>query len=60
MANHAPGKAVKMVYRLLYDLPPKFTYRVLFMQRKLDEVLVSQKTCLYVMETMTTWTSERS
>jgi hypothetical protein len=44
--NHAPGKAVKMVYRLLYDLPPKFTYRVLFMQRKLDEVLVSQKTML--------------
>src|SRR5215471_15035568 len=44
--NHAPGKAVKMVYRLLYDLPSKFTFRVLFMQRKLDEVLVSQRTLL--------------
>lgn len=38
----APGKVVKMVYRLLYDLPPGREYRVVFMQRKLDEVLASQ------------------
>ena len=40
------GKAVKMVYRLLYDLPVDRTYRVLFMRRKLDEVLASQRVML--------------
>jgi hypothetical protein len=40
------GKAVKMVYRLLYDLPKDRSYRVLFMTRKLEEVLASQRTML--------------
>jgi hypothetical protein len=40
------GKAVKMVYRLLYDLPNSRSYRVLFMRRKLEEVLASQKVML--------------
>jgi hypothetical protein len=40
------GKAVKMVYRLLYDLPQDRSYRVLFMRRKLEEVLASQRTML--------------
>lgn len=40
------GKVVKMVYRLLYDLPSDRSYRVLFMKRKLEEVLVSQRTML--------------
>ena len=40
------GKAVKMVYRLLYDLPPDRAYRVLFMTRNLDEVLASQRVML--------------
>ena len=40
------GKAVKMVYRLLYDLPKDRTYRVLFMRRKLEEVLASQRVML--------------
>lgn len=40
------GKAVKMVYRLLYDLPTDRDYRVLFMRRKLEEVLASQRTML--------------
>jgi Sulfotransferase domain len=40
------GKAVKMVYRLLYDLPADRSYRVLFMRRKLEEVLASQKVML--------------
>ena len=31
--DHAEGKAVKMVYRLLYDLPPDRVYRVVFMKR---------------------------
>lgn len=42
----AVGKAVKMVYRLLYDLPDAYEYRVLFMQRDLAEVLASQKKML--------------
>jgi hypothetical protein len=42
----APGKVVKMVYRLLYDLPPRYDYRVVFMQRDLTEVLASQKKML--------------
>ena len=40
------GKAVKMVYRLLYDLPKDRIYRVLFMVRKLTEVLKSQQVML--------------
>lgn len=40
------GKAVKMVYRLLYDLPTDRDYRVLFMRRKLEEVLASQRIML--------------
>jgi hypothetical protein len=40
------GKAVKMVYRLLYDLPKDRAYRVLFMRRNLEEVLASQRAML--------------
>jgi hypothetical protein len=40
------GKAVKMVYLLVYDLPPGIEYRVLFMHRNLDEVLASQQVML--------------
>ena len=42
----AIGKAVKMVYRLLYDLPAEYEYRVVFMRRHLDEVLASQAVML--------------
>lgn len=42
----ARGKVVKMVYRLLYDLPPDYEYRVIFMRRNIDEVLASQKKML--------------
>src|SRR5438067_12425110 len=38
----ARGKAFKMVSQLLYDLPGGETYRIIFMQRNLDEVLLSQ------------------
>src|SRR5947209_4802268 len=40
------GKAFKMVSQLLYHLPPEETYRVLFMERDLDEVLRSQEKML--------------
>ena len=42
----AQGKAVKMVFRLLYDLPPDYTYRVVLMTRKLEEVVASQRVML--------------
>jgi hypothetical protein len=40
------GKVVKMVYSLLYHLPPDYQYRVVFMRRKLEEVLASQRKML--------------
>lgn len=42
----ARGKAFKMISLLLYQLPPTENYRVLFMERDLDEVLKSQHTML--------------
>lgn len=42
----AKGKAVKIIYRLLYDLPEGYDYRVIFMQRDINEVLASQKVML--------------
>jgi hypothetical protein len=44
--EEAQGKVVKMVYRLLYDLPPAYQYRVVFMRRDLDEVIASQEEML--------------
>lgn len=40
------GKAFKMVSQLLYDLPPGEKYRIIFMERDLDEVLASQEQML--------------
>jgi hypothetical protein len=40
------GKAFKMVSQLLYDLPPGEAYRIIFMERDLDEILVSQEKML--------------
>lgn len=40
--DDAGGKVVKMVYRLLSDLPKDKTYRVIFMKRQLAEVIASQ------------------
>ena len=42
----ARGKAVKMVSQLLYDLPQGYRYLVVFMERDLDEVLLSQEKML--------------
>ena len=42
----APGKAVKMVYSLLYDLPADRPYDVIFMRRDLNEILASQRRML--------------
>lgn len=42
----ARGKAVKMVSQLLYELPAGERYRIIFMERDLDEMLVSQEKML--------------
>jgi hypothetical protein len=42
----AHGKAVKVVYALLRQLPQGFEYRVLWMRRRLDEVIASQERML--------------
>ena len=44
--TQAVGRAVKVIYRLLRDLPPLLNYRVLFMRRDLDEVIASQHVML--------------
>jgi hypothetical protein len=44
--ENSTGKAVKMVYRLLYDLPNQYSYRIIFMRRNLEELLLSQRTML--------------
>lgn len=44
--EHAQGKAVKVISALLKHLPDGYTYRVIFMRRKLDEVLESQRKML--------------
>jgi len=42
----AGGKVVKIIYRLLYDLPTDRSYQVVFMRRHMDEVLASQSIML--------------
>ena len=44
--KEAEGKAVKVVYMLLYDLPLDYHYRVVFMRRDLREVVASQQAML--------------
>ncbi|MEP6714201.1 MAG: sulfotransferase family protein [Terriglobia bacterium] len=44
--NAARGRAVKVIYALLRDLPPEFEYRVIFMHRDLREVAASQRAML--------------
>ena len=40
------GKAVKIISFLLLHLPAKINYKVIFMERDLDEILASQKKML--------------
>jgi hypothetical protein len=42
----ARGKVVKVISALLEDLPPGYDYKVIFMRRKHEEILVSQKQML--------------
>lgn len=40
--DEAEGKAVKVISQLLFALPPRQSYRIIFMERPLPEVLLSQ------------------
>lgn len=42
----AMGKAVKIVVPLVFHLPPKLRYRIIFMERDLAEVIASQTAML--------------
>jgi hypothetical protein len=42
----AKGKVVKIISYLLLNLPDTYTYRVIFMQRKIIEVMASQRKML--------------
>ena len=44
--RHAQGRAVKVIAALLPYLPDTYAYRVLFMHRRLDEILASQRQML--------------
>ena len=48
--DEAEGKALKIVYSLLYDLPKNRNYKVIFMKRNLEEILASQSAMLKTME----------
>jgi LPS sulfotransferase NodH len=42
----ARGQAVKIIYRLLTQLPPRMSYRIVFMERDWEEVFASQRDML--------------
>jgi hypothetical protein len=44
--DQAGGKCVKVISYLLQSLPPTYSYKVIFMQREMAEVLASQKQML--------------
>ncbi len=44
--NAAQGKAIKVISALLVHLPAEHTYRVIFMQRNMQEIIESQRRML--------------
>ncbi len=44
--DRAPGKAVKMISQLLYDLPERTSCKVIFLRREMGEILASQRRML--------------
>jgi len=44
--DQAEGKALKVISMLLYDLPTDREYKVIFMERKMEEILASQAAML--------------
>lgn len=49
------GQAVKIIYRLLYHIPPDLPTRVLFMERKLGQVISSQNAMLGIAQDEADW-----
>jgi hypothetical protein len=43
--SDASGKAVKIISHLLYHLPGKYNYKIIFMLRELSEVVQEQPQC---------------
>ena len=56
----ARGKAVKMVSALLKHLPGGYAYKVIFMRRKMEEILASQKRMLVRREEPTDKASDKA
>ena len=46
LLENAYGKAIKVISMLLYQLPMDKKYKIIFMKRKMDEVLTSQNKML--------------
>lgn len=44
--DNADGKVVKVISSLLEYLPSKYSYKIIFMEREIDEVLMSQQKML--------------
>jgi len=44
--DDAQGKVVKMISALLKPLPPAYRYKIIFMRRRMEEVLASQRKML--------------
>ena len=44
--HEASGKAIKVIAQLINHLPDEYNYKIIFMERELDEVLVSQQKML--------------
>ena len=44
--DQARGKVIKVISFLLQDLPPAYSYRVIFMKREMQEILNSQRKML--------------
>ena len=42
----AEGKAVKLISALIKHLPPEYHYKIIFMRRRIEEILASQKRML--------------
>lgn len=42
----AQGKVVKIISQLLKELPPNYTYKIVFMRRHMNEILASQRQML--------------
>lgn len=44
--DEAQGKSIKVISALLERLPARYQYRIVFMQRDMDEILASQRAML--------------